>query len=298
MKQFALLCFVLAIYGAVCANAKCTRRTIHVNSSFALFKAAQNATPGDDIVVAPGNYDDGSDSDFAIYSSGEEDCPISISCEESGSVLLSGDISFMRENSYWEISNITLKSYHFTTLGGWNCHHISFTNVHFFNSPKNLAYLENCQNFTIHNCTFDTCGDYAISLHGGGVLVENSFFGDRIGIGAVLIDGVRNSHVIRSNTFYGSGFSYSSFPYWMELKSGGCEVSNNHFMNTGNRKMAGGVSVMGDDVSDNIFKENFMVLNEGAQGFNTVVARNQKVCASNKVVGGGVLTTGKIDPSC
>jgi len=260
-----------------------------VNTTSELKSSMANAKPGDDIIIASGKYAIGDD--YKFEESGVNDCPIVMTSDGIGTVTLIGSLH-ISSIYYLNISDISFEA---TDIGSYfyRCSHIGFTNVH---AGGGISF-QWASDITIHNCTFDRTKYDGLSFdYSSNAVVEESLFADGITSSAIAIDEHSSGIIIRSNSFYGSGY-VNDYPTWISTYSGKNEIYYNHFLNTDQHEMFAGIIVLNS--VPNIIRDNFMVFypSKLSPGVGISVYHDQKVCASNKVFG-GLMTDGIIDPSC
>jgi len=293
--KFAHLCFVVAAVAVAVANAGCNRTLVYVKTDNDLLTALKKAQPGHDIILTSGEYNAPS---FTFGQSGYIRCPISLYCMQANDAIIHGSL-VMEDINFVNISNIAIQPVngedpiHLIT-----CMDVAFNNVHAYQGYKCCMHFFASVGVTIHNCTIDHCGIRGVHVWTSGVHIEDSLFGDGIVNEAIFVDN-GGTAVITDNIFHGIGYS-SSFPYWIQLYTGGNEVSRNRFSNSDKRAMEAGVWDASDlSSSDNLFKDNIMYIyprNNNTYGFGFSHPKH-KVCASNKVYE-SPLTNGVIDYSC
>jgi len=287
--------FVVAAIIAV-VNAGCVFNTKNISTTPDFITALNTAKPGDIIVLQSGKYDIEKTKEFVMHADGLPDCPITITCKHIGEATVVGMLN-ITSSRYVNIYNITVfgEQFGISSDGG---KYLYFQNVHLDQKEKRGIRLVDSSLVTVRNCTFT-------NMHYAGIIIKNSSqvtligntFGEEIWTMAVWLFAGASDNVITENAFYGSDYLYFA-PAWINIYEN-CtrnEVSRNVFINTDDSVMGQGVCCHPGS-SDNVFKENFMVINKGADGFH-VAQTKQTVCASNKVFGEGTFTDGPIDMSC
>jgi len=276
---FCLVCVVVAAY------AGCTTHEVDVTNAAEFKNALENAQPGDNIVLAHGAFDLGSTKQFVLTNSGDSDCPIVISCAKPGDAIVMSTLNISGSN-YVEVWNLTLRAKNVALYyngGGYSV--LDSLNV---SSEKGYGmYLWSCDSMTVNNCIFGNTEKNALVL-GSSYSSVISFCNFLDGIKQAAIDvnyAVRRA-VINHCVFYGSG--YTNAKAWMTVGSDSHDnkINYNFFYNPDNKKMQSGILCTGG--SDNSFKHNIMILNEGAYGYS-IGHTMQTVCANNVVEGGAEL---------
>jgi len=296
MMKLGLLLVAVATVVAV-AHADCPTVTVYVNNTLDLLYAFEGAKAGLDVILAPGVY---KNETFNLNAKGRKDCPITISCNESGAAMLYGTL-VMDGAAYVFIENISVKghgNYGVTLVSSQNC---VLDSVHVFSTDLCGLLIWMSANTTVDNCTFDNAGPDALALvQSDRVIVQNSVFGDRISSHAIVLQDVKHS-TVTGNSFYGAGYTKTN-PCWILVEGTSAHnvFSYNSFANSNNHAMAAGVRFT-TTVGYNVMMRNFMVLGKGAYGFLLDGGNHtQDICATNRVFGGAVFTNSdaNVDPSC
>ena len=283
IKQFFAVAAIIAI-----ACAQCTRVPVSVTNADELFDALNNAKPGMDILLAPGKYLSQEKMPLLTKKGGDKDCPITISCDTYGAAFVYGTFQIMN-CSYVTVRNLAIS--HWTRVLLSN--NILLENLYICDADASGAEISYSSQITMRNCTFDNT-DLGLDInHSEDVVAEGCTFASIISQAVEIENSNRNT--ITDCAFNGSGYLFGG-DSWMTIQydSDYNMVSNNYFCNPDKQKMASGVNCLSG--TNNVFKNNFMVINEDVYGFHFNDTK-QKVCISNKVIG-GMFTDGTVDKSC
>jgi len=281
-----LLFAFAAIIAIACAQ--CTRIPVSVTNSDELLNALGNATPGMDIHLAPGKYIDLERKPILYKKGGDKNCPITISCDTYGAAFVYGTFQFLN-CSYVTLRNLAISYWTRVTLSN----NILLENLYICDADASGIEVSQSSQITLRNCTFDNTY-WGLDITGSeDVVVEGCTFASIISQALEIEKSNRNT--ITNCAFNGSGYMFGGNS-WMtvEQNSDYNVISDNYFCNPDKQKMASGVNCLSG--TNNVFKNNFMVINEGVYGFHFDDPK-QKVCLSNKVIG-GMFTDGTVDNSC
>jgi len=178
---------------------------------------------------------------------------------------------------------------------------LTIENVTATNKEERGIECYQSSNVVIRNCTFVNMGYAGVHFKNTSKsILEKCTFGDNIWTNALWLDHGSSNNVMNDNIFCGNGYDVY-FPSWVSIGDNctGNELSRNYFVNPNGGYMQNGVWCL-ESSENNLFKENFMVINAGptgAYGFR-VGLTHQRVCASNKIFGSAIPTDAQLDYSC
>jgi len=290
MKGYTFAFVALTALFAV-ANAKCDRFVVDVTDSNQLVTVLQTAKAGEDIVLAKGEYRVDWNKDFVLNATGKKDCPIRIFCKNPGDALIRSAFN-LTASSYVEVSNLSFNAGNDTTRVAVETRgkHVTFDHLQIYDAGFEGIALKNAEHITVHNCTFDNCHQSLVVVGTSNSDIELCTFLETDYVVLVVRDS--NSNVFNDNAFYGRYEVASSSFVRMEENNHYNVFTHNSFVST-YRRMPKGIQA-DESNSHNVYKENFLVV----VGVAFADTNNDQVCASNKVVGGGIITNGAVDMSC
>ena len=296
MHSFLKLLFIVACFIAVGNAAGCTSVTTYVANIAELRDAMDGAKAGVNIVLTNDSYAS-YETPLVLSADGVEGCPITISCMTQGQATVYSYFN-LTSSSYVNVYNLTIvgNDYGILSNGG---SFLNMENITVNNKEERGIALHNVVGAVVRNCTFNNMGFTAIRLKETTKSVVEKCTIGRVWTTGLWIDEGSTYNKITDNIFCGNGYDVLQTS-WVNVDDGavGNEVSRNFFVNPNGQCMIQGVWCIGG--SDNVFKENFMVMNKcptGGYGFH-VGATTQRVCASNRFFGSANFTDGPIDMSC
>ena len=303
MKSITVL-FVCAAIAAI-AFAKCESSFISIFDSSDFQDALHNAKPGAEIFLGDGthNFFDPhhiNAEQFVMTTSGDKNCPIVIHGYDYdpplvrgmlnlslASNVIVGNISIALETDYPDIgiasygTNVVLES-------------IGFQNDKPVESHTRALYLKNAVNVAVFNCSFY---EYHTSVHVDSTQsssFEQCNFGHKTGSTDMVFES-SSDNVVSECAFFGEKLEDAS---WVTLESSDRNLFTDNYFQCNNQKIEDGIYLSG--CKDNVFKKNFVVMQEGTYFVFTESCEGTHVCMSNKNCGDGSLVDkyNDLDKSC
>jgi len=295
--------FVIATIAAL-ACAKCTQTRVDVSNSTQLQLALDQAKPGTTIVLKHNQtYQSYSALGYLMTAKGEEGCPITITTDEyglsSGYAKMSGKFN-ITGSSYIVFKDMSIQGHIISYL----CDHMTFENLNIsdFQFPVSAYFaadFDTCTYVTMHKCVFasqNMCDAILFTAVKHATISECAFLhnGD---FSIVAHTAITSSFNV---TVTGCAFAgeKASIKQWVTLSSnkGGILIKDNFFTDSDCKD--GCIWLSGENPGASSFVNNFFALNEGGLAFRDFNPSIMKVCASNRVFGGGMLTTRPLDYTC
>jgi len=294
--KFDYFCLFFAAFFAVCYS-----RDIHVTNATELVDSMNVAQPGDHVIVAPGSYQINkmAYSSWFITASGSPNKDITLACAVEGLCRIADSI-VLSNVSYMTITDFSIgiiMSYDAISLQ--DCNHITLNNLKITNGDDNNLHFLRSSYCTVKSCNFGISKNAIKLSQSSDITITSCTIGEFIDDYALYIDNSTKCE-FSGNKITSGERSCSSGSWVVEYDAGGNLISGNDFGFTYSKyqKQLNGYLAKGTCLyGPTTLKNNFMDLQSGT-GFAGCKDYKNKVCASNKIVGGATFTDGDIDKSC
>jgi len=289
----SIVLFVCAAIAAI-AFGKCESSYISIFDSQDLQNALNNAKPGAEISLGDGthNFFDPHHikaEQFVMTASGEKNCPIVLHGFWYDPPLIRGTLNLSIASNV-VVGNISIAvEYEHPDVGiassGTNVvlENIGFQNDKPVQSRTRAIYLKDANHVTVTNCTFY---EFRTSIQVDSTQAssfEQCTFGAKTGSSDIVFQS-SSDNVVSECAFFGQKNEAES---WITLDSSDRNLFTDNYFQCFNQKIEEGVYLTG--CKDNVFKKNFIVMQEGTFFVYTEESQGTHVCASNKNCGDGRL---------